>query len=91
MSVRAALLLGASLVTAALVHGGIYSAGHDFVVNRFTGAFALVPAADERGPDALMPAAASARRRTLTSRDPGVRVARSSGRRAASHADRVGR
>ena len=33
MSARAALILGFFLVVAALAHGGIYSAGHDFVVN----------------------------------------------------------
>ena len=47
MNVRAVLLLGLFLVAAALVHGGIYSAGQDFVVNRFTGRFQFVPAEDE--------------------------------------------
>ncbi len=47
MSVRAVLLLGLFLVAAALVHGGIYSAGQDFVVNRFTGQFQFVPAEEE--------------------------------------------
>jgi hypothetical protein len=43
MSARAALILGFFLVVAALAHGGIYSAGHDFVVNRFTGHHEFVP------------------------------------------------
>jgi hypothetical protein len=43
MSARAALILGFFLVVAALAHGGIYSAGHDFVVNRFTGYYEFVP------------------------------------------------
>ena len=47
MSVRAAFVLGFFLVLAALVHGGLYAAGHDFVVNRFTGRFEFVPADDE--------------------------------------------
>ncbi|TMA54689.1 MAG: hypothetical protein E6J75_13490 [Deltaproteobacteria bacterium] len=47
MSVRAVILLGLFLVAAALVHGGIYSAGQDFVLNRFTGRFQFVPAEEE--------------------------------------------
>jgi hypothetical protein len=47
MSVRAVLLLGLFLVAAAFAHGGIYSAGQDFVVNRFTGQFQFVPAEEE--------------------------------------------
>ena len=47
MSVRAVLLLGLFLVAAALLHGGIYSAGQDFVLNRFTGRFEFVPAEEE--------------------------------------------
>src|SRR5207247_9535719 len=47
MTARAAFLLGLCLVLAALVHGGFYAAGHDFVVNRFTGRFQFVPAEDE--------------------------------------------
>jgi hypothetical protein len=43
MSARAALVLGFFLVVAALAHGGIYTAGHDFVVNRFTGYHQFVP------------------------------------------------
>ena len=47
MSVRAVLLLGLFLVAAALLHGGIYSAGQDFVLNRFTGQFQFVPTEEE--------------------------------------------
>ncbi len=46
MSVRAALVLGFLLVAAAFVRGGMYAAGHDFVVNRFTGHYEFVPADD---------------------------------------------
>ena len=46
MSVRAALVLAICLILAALLHGGLYAPGHDFVVNRFTGRFQFVP---ERG------------------------------------------
>jgi hypothetical protein len=48
MSVRAALVLGICLVLAALVHGGVYAPGHDFVLNRFTGWFTFVPGEDEQ-------------------------------------------
>jgi hypothetical protein len=44
MSVRAALVLGLFLLAAAFVHGGIWAAGHDFIVNRFTGTYEFVPA-----------------------------------------------
>ena len=54
MSIRTALLLGIFLVAAALVHGGLYTAGHDFVVNRFTGWHEFVPAEDGEE-DAAMP------------------------------------
>jgi hypothetical protein len=47
MSARAALVLGIFLLLAALVHGGLYAPGHDFVVNRFTGWFQFVPSEDE--------------------------------------------
>jgi hypothetical protein len=47
MSVRAAFVLGFFLVLAALVHGGLYAPGHDFVMNRFTGWFVFVPSEDE--------------------------------------------
>jgi hypothetical protein len=44
MSVRAAFVLGVFLVAAAIAHGGIWTAGHDFIVNRFTGVYEFVPA-----------------------------------------------
>ncbi len=47
MSARVALILGASLVLAAVLHGGFYAAGHDFVMNRFTGGFVFVPSEDD--------------------------------------------
>jgi len=47
VSVRAALILGLALVAAALVHGGIWSAGNDFVMNRFTGEYEFVPPDDD--------------------------------------------
>jgi len=47
MSVRAALILGIFILLAALVHGGLYAPGHDFVMNRFTGWFVFVPSEDE--------------------------------------------
>src|SRR5215470_14597176 len=46
MTVRAAFVLGFFLVVAAILHGGLYSSGHDFVMNRFTGAYEFVPADD---------------------------------------------
>lgn len=54
MTVRSALVLGVLMVMAALVHGGIYSTGHDFVVNRFTGRYEFVPA-DDTGEDVQTP------------------------------------
>jgi hypothetical protein len=47
MTARAAFVLGVFLLLAALARGGLYTAGHDFVVNRFTGRFQFVPAEDE--------------------------------------------
>lgn len=78
MTVRAAFVLGLFLLLAALVRGGFYSAGHDFVVNRFTGQFEFVPAGEEEEEEgaALPTQARSDGRRTLTSRRPGVRVDR---------------
>jgi hypothetical protein len=77
MSVRAAIVFGLFLVLAALLHGGIYSAGHDFVVNRFTGWFMFVPAEDEEEEpesfDAAGVATAHPRRPALTSRNPGAK------------------
>jgi len=72
MSARAAFVFGLFLVVAAVVHGGVYSAGHDFVVNRFTGAWEFVPADDyEDGDDARH---VRTRLRTLTSRGGAGRV-----------------
>ena len=53
MSVRVAVVLGMFAVLAALVHGGIYTAGNDFVLNRFTGAYEFVPADDYEDDAAL--------------------------------------
>ena len=72
MGIKAGLLLGMFLLFAALLHGGIYSTGHDFVVNRFTGTFQFVPAEDEED-EATLPATCT-RHTTLTFRRPGVRV-----------------
>jgi hypothetical protein len=47
MSGWAAFVLGVLLVLAALVHGGVYVAGQDFVVNRFTGRYEFVPSDGE--------------------------------------------
>lgn len=55
MSARAALVLGFCLIVAAVLHGGIWSAGHDFVMNRFTGAFEFVPGDDGGDEDAHWP------------------------------------
>ncbi len=46
MTAPTAFVLGLFLLLAALVHGGIYQAGNDFVVNRFTGTYEFVPADD---------------------------------------------
>jgi hypothetical protein len=74
MSARAAFVLGLFLVIAAIVHGGLYSAGHDFVVNRFTGSYEFVPSDDyDEGDDAHR---AFARVHTLTSRGGAGRVER---------------
>jgi predicted NUDIX family NTP pyrophosphohydrolase len=73
MSARAAFVLGLFLVLAAAVHGGLYSAGHDFVMNRFTGAWEFVPADDyDEGEDAKH--VEHMRFRTLTSRGVAARV-----------------
>ncbi|MFN8543369.1 MAG: hypothetical protein U0807_04090 [Candidatus Binatia bacterium] len=55
MNARTAAVLGFFLVVAAVVHGGIYTAGHDFVVNRFTGAFEFVPAGEGEDEDVRTP------------------------------------
>jgi hypothetical protein len=85
MTARAAFLLGLFLVLAALVHGGFYAAGQDFVVNRFTGRFQFVPAEDED--EANTPVRSV---RTLTSSRPEARV-ECSARGAARRAIRLGR
>jgi hypothetical protein len=72
MSTKAALVLGACLLLAALVHGGVYSAGHDFVVNRFTGHFEFVPSDDVE--EGSLPTRHAARVLALTSRRAGARV-----------------
>ena len=68
MSVRVAVVLGISIVLAALVHGGIYAPGQDFVVNRFTGWFTFVPSEDEEWEDE--DGVSGARGCALTSRRP---------------------
>jgi hypothetical protein len=72
MTGRAALVLGMFILLAAMVHGGIYTAGHDFVVNRFTGQFQFVPAEEDE--EASTPVRDVRRWRALTSRGPGARV-----------------
>ena len=76
MSVRAAFVLGVLLLLAALLHGGIYTAGHDFVVNRFTGSYEFVPGDDYDDWGGDTGAARPLRRGacTLTSMDPAARV-----------------
>jgi hypothetical protein len=76
MSVRGIVLLGLFLVVASLVHGGIYSAGHDFVVNRFTGWYEFVPAEGEEEETGTPIFAPVGGRRALTCGGPGARVAR---------------
>ncbi len=76
MSARAALVLGLALVAAALLHGGFYAAGHDFVVNRFTGRYEFVPAPPEDEEATWPVRRREARRacRALTSRKADARV-----------------
>lgn len=71
MSVKAALVLGIFLLLAALVHGGIYTTGHDFVANRFTGRYEFVPADDVD--ESSMPTRAHMHGAALTSSRPGAR------------------
>ena len=75
MTTRAALVLGFCLIVAAFLHGGIWAAGHDFVVNRFTGHYEFVPS-DEEDSDAAVRA-----RCALTTADPDGRVGVSPRRR----------
>jgi hypothetical protein len=86
MTARAAFVLGLFLLLAAMAHGGIYSAGQDFVVNRFTGRFQFVPAEDE-GDDDQTPVDVV---RALTGHRSGARVDRLV-RGGAWRAIRVGR
>jgi len=72
MSARAALVLGVCLILAALVHGGLYAPGHDFVVNRFTGHFEFVPGEEEDWGDEAD--GVGARCRALTAKNPPDRV-----------------
>jgi hypothetical protein len=75
MTARAALVLGICLILAALVHGGLYAPGHDFVVNRFTGHFQFVPSEDDAWGDEDE-GVNDARCRALTSKNPPDRVSR---------------
>jgi hypothetical protein len=70
VSVRATFVLGVFLVLAALAHGGFYAAGHDFVVNRFTGRYEFVPGDGDEGDDAM----ATRTCRALTPRRGAARV-----------------
>jgi hypothetical protein len=74
MSARAAFVLGIFLVAAAIAHGGFYAAGHDFVVNRFTGTYEFVPADEYEDGEGTHHV--HARLRTLTSRGGAGRVER---------------
>ena len=64
MRTRAAFVLGVFVLLAALAHGGIYSAGHDFVMNRFTGQFEFVPAEEDEDQTPIEGARALTARRT---------------------------
>ena len=59
MTARAAFVLGLCAMAAAVLHGGIWTAGHDFVVNRFTGEFVFVPSDDTPGGETHLPAHAA--------------------------------
>ncbi len=86
MSVRGAFVLGIFILLAALVRGGIFAAGHDFVVNRFTGQFQFVPAEDESEDQTPIDAASA-----LTARRGKARVDRSGRGGTRWRAIRVGR
>jgi hypothetical protein len=77
MTARAAFVLGLFAMAAAVLHGGIWSAGHDFVVNRFTGEFVFVPGDQPNGEEARL----RARARVLTMSEADDRVAASLPRR----------
>ena len=85
MSARAAFVLGLFALLAALAHGGIYSAGRDFVVNRFTGRFEFVPADEDEEEQTPIGS------RTLTASRPGARFDRLVRGGAQWRAIRVGR
>jgi hypothetical protein len=72
MSARAAFILGLLVAMAALLHGGVYTAGQDFVLNRFTGSYEFVPALEYEESDGAR--RAHARFRTLTSHRAAGRV-----------------
>lgn len=76
MSARAAFVLGASIIAAALLHGGVWTAGRDFVVNRFTGEFHFVPGDGGDDEDAHWPTHAA-----LTTSEPDARYRASTRRR----------
>ena len=86
MRTRAAFVLGLFILLAALVHGGLYSAGHDFVVNRFTGEFRFVPADEDIDDETPVDTA-----RALTARRAGARFDRLVRGGARWRAIRVGR
>ena len=91
MSVKAAALLGFFLVIASILHGGVYAPGHDFILNRFTGWYEFVPADDVGDDDATEAVGSVGAACALTSRRPGVRVARSGVVHGGWRAARVGR
>ena len=72
MSARAAIILGLFIAVAALLHGGIYTSGHDFVLNRFTGVYEFVPADDYEESDDMR--RVRTRFHTLTSQRAAARV-----------------
>jgi hypothetical protein len=87
MTARAAFVLGIFLLLAAIVHGGLYSAGQDFVVNRFTGRFEFVPPDDQTDEDQT-PVGVT---RALTAHRSGARFERLVRGGAPGRAFRVGR
>ena len=71
MTAKAAFVLGLALIVAAILHGGVYAPGHDFVVNRFTGTHQFVPSYDDAEGDDMNVRGGV---RTLTSRRAAARV-----------------
>jgi hypothetical protein len=86
MGTRAALVLGLFVTLASLLHGGIYAAGQDFIVNRFTGAVRFVPADDDVDETETIHHA-----RALTARRAGARVHRFVAPRGACDPTAIGR